>query len=423
MKHALLLLLLFTSSLISAQAVCTDGRFKDPIFPNYQIINDIQFGHNIQNNGEPLDLYLDVYMPSVEEDTFKVRPLIFLMFGGSFVGGSKEVGNIKMLGREFAKRGYVAVAVQYRLEQAQNSLDNPILEFADRKEWYSAIMRGAHDLKAAVRYLKYTVSDLGNPYAVDTNNITLYGSSAGAIAVLHAFYLDESDEMKPAWKSIIKSFGGIEGNSNDYSFSSMNTVKNLILDSGAIDEIDWMTEDENYANVLAMQYKNDPSVPFNHGCFYTAFCHLDKFYGTKFFAPKAASIGARVETYELEGINHPVQDNNPEFVLEKSVNFLYDFQCDYYSKYVAPTSVRQQEISTFNIYPNPNNGNFRLDVKDISVGSRIQLHSVSGQLVHEEKLQSANNYIQINDLAEGVYFVSFIRPNGHQSVSKLVVKK
>lgn len=423
MKSALLFIFLLTSFTFYSKAECTDSRFKDPIFPNIQINKDIQFGSNIQSNGEPLDLYLDVYMPDKDQDDFAVRPLVFLMFGGSFVGGSKEVGNIRMLGRELAKRGYVAVAVQYRVVQANNPLDNPILEFANKTEWYSAIMRGAHDLKAAIRYLKHTVAELDNPYAVDTNNITLYGSSAGAIAVLHAFYVDETDDIKPAWRNIIQSFGGIEGNSNDYQFSSMNTIKNLILDSGAIDEIDWMTEDENYVDVLAMQYKNDPSVPYNHGCFYTAFCHLDRFYGTKFFAPKVASFGARVETHELEGVNHPVQDNIPEFVLEKSVNFLYESQCKYYSKNPVPTNILQQEIASFNIYPNPNNGNFKLDVKDLAADSRIQLHSVSGQLVYETKIQSSSDFIQLNNLSEGVYFISLVRPNGQNSVSKLVVKK
>ena len=56
---------------------------------------------------------MDIYSP--ENDNFEDRPLIFFMFGGSFIGGSKDSWDIVTLCENYAKMGYVAVAIDYRL--------------------------------------------------------------------------------------------------------------------------------------------------------------------------------------------------------------------------------------------------------------------------------------------------------------------
>ena len=43
------------------------------------------------------------------------RPIIFFMFGGSFISGTRVSPDIVALCTKYAQRGYVAVAIDYRL--------------------------------------------------------------------------------------------------------------------------------------------------------------------------------------------------------------------------------------------------------------------------------------------------------------------
>ena len=58
---------------------------------------------------------MDVYSPA--DDDFNSRPLIFFMYGGSFIGGSKTNPTMVDLCETFAKRGYVTASINYRLAE------------------------------------------------------------------------------------------------------------------------------------------------------------------------------------------------------------------------------------------------------------------------------------------------------------------
>ena len=66
------------------------------------------------------------------------------MFGGSFIGGSKLSPDIVALCTKYAQRGYVAVAIDYRL--TQGLILTPTEEVA-----YKAVLKAMHDVKAAIR--------------------------------------------------------------------------------------------------------------------------------------------------------------------------------------------------------------------------------------------------------------------------------
>lgn len=97
---------------------------------------------------------LDLVMPSLE--TQSLRPAIVFIHGGGWVSGDKR-GEL-FLGQaiEFAKKGYVCVTVNYRLDAAKL----PCVE----------------DVKCAVRWLRAHAKD----YQIDPQRIGAYGNSAGA---------------------------------------------------------------------------------------------------------------------------------------------------------------------------------------------------------------------------------------------------
>ena len=56
---------------------------------------------------------MDIYEPA--GDTLDDRPIIFFMYGGSFISGSTDSWDIVSLCSNYASKGYVAVAIDYRL--------------------------------------------------------------------------------------------------------------------------------------------------------------------------------------------------------------------------------------------------------------------------------------------------------------------
>ncbi len=419
MKTIILLLSLLIT-IQSVQAECQDTRYKEKIFEDITVLKDIRYGSNKNNAGEVQDLHYDVYMPKTEEDTLTERPVIIFVHGGSYVGGSKEFPMLKDMCMEFAKRGYVSVSVQYRIEKSSGGLD-PILQFADKSNWYKAIIRSTHDIKAAIRDLKRGVAEEGNPYQIDTNNLTLYGTSAGAIGVLHTMFLDETDALDNLWTMAVRDLGGFEGNTNElYQYPVTNTVRNLILNSGAIGDVDWI-QHKNDVDVIAFHHTLDPSVPYGHGCFYTAACHLGRFDGMKIYAPYLEQSGARIESYPIEGIGHPADEAVPDFVLEKAVAFMYASQCKYDTTvFTVPTGIVSGSISEVKLYPNPSTGNFTLSVKELKANSFLSIYSVSGQLLHEERIVRPLQEIRLN-APNGIYLLILTDDMGGNKTSKLLI--
>jgi acetyl esterase/lipase len=140
-----------------------------------RVEKDIVFGR-----GGDMDLLLDVYYPAPGTEK---RTAVLQLHGGGFRGGAKE--NLSANCRQFAERGYVAVASQYRLvHQAQ---------------WPSQI----EDVKAAVRWTRSNADRLG----IDPEKIAVAGYSAGATLSLVASGSSSLSELEGT--------GGNEGASSE----------------------------------------------------------------------------------------------------------------------------------------------------------------------------------------------------------------
>jgi len=424
MKILVALIISFCFS-YTAFSQCVNTRYKEKIFNDITVIKNIKYGSNINNVGKEQDLFLDVYMPSLTEDTLLERPVIFFIHGGSFVEGSKEFPVIKNMCREFASRGYVSIAIQYRIELAADGAINPILQFADRNNWYKAIIRGSQDVRGSIRYIKYDVAENNNPFHIDTNNITLYGSSAGGIATMHATYLDDSDSLNLYWINSVNALGGLEGNTSTHlEYGSVNTVRNLIICSGAITDVNWIGNKKE-VDVIGFHYNLDPSVPFGHGCFYTAACHLGRFDGMKIYGPYLDNIGTRIEYYIAEGIGHPYDELQPENVLEKSVNFMYASQCKYDSTvFTIPTGIKSNVMNSMKIYPNPTSNGFRIELPSTNSGNlTLEIFSFNGQLFFQEKLNGNQTIYENNTpLNKGMYLIKISDGGQNSKVQKLIVQ-
>jgi len=119
-----------------------------PVPANIGIDKDVEYTHI---NG--ISLKADVYYPL---DHTQKYPGVALVHGGGWISGSKE--NEKFMAQELASRGYVAIAVGYRLADA------------------AKYPGGVEDIEQAIKWLKKN----RKKYSLDQKKIAVLGESAGA---------------------------------------------------------------------------------------------------------------------------------------------------------------------------------------------------------------------------------------------------
>ncbi|WP_379964337.1 alpha/beta hydrolase [Epilithonimonas sp. UC225_85] len=119
-----------------------------PTPANIGIDKDVEYA-----NVNGISLKADIYYPL---DKSKKYPGIVMIHGGGWISGSRE--NEKYMAQELASKGYVAIAVGYRL--------------ADVAKYPAAI----DDVENAIKYLKKNKKN----YSLNTERTAIYGESAGA---------------------------------------------------------------------------------------------------------------------------------------------------------------------------------------------------------------------------------------------------
>lgn len=121
-------------------------------------------------------LYLDVYSAYTEE----AQPCLVFMFGGGFKEGRRDADIYKAYFEYFANKGFTVVSIDYRLgmkgEKAPSMFNNKPIQ--------NSIKLAVEDLYTATNYLLMNAQELN----IDTTQIIISGSSAGAITVLQADY-------------------------------------------------------------------------------------------------------------------------------------------------------------------------------------------------------------------------------------------
>ena len=90
------------SAILYSQSECDGIRYTNEIFSQVNVTSNVLYGGNYNPNiwgqNEWQNLYMDVYEPV--GDNIENRPLVFFLFGGSFVAGSKTNGDIVELGHD-----------------------------------------------------------------------------------------------------------------------------------------------------------------------------------------------------------------------------------------------------------------------------------------------------------------------------------
>jgi para-nitrobenzyl esterase len=155
-------------------------RYRDDIFTSVTKTADITYGTAENLSGQTVTLKLDMYRPA--GDTVTSRPAIVWVHGGSFCCGSKTSPEIVDEANVFARKGYVTVSIDYRLEPGGCTGSVPV------QTCVAAIGEAREDAQTAVRFLRSQAST----YRIDPTRIAIGGSSAGAITALNVGYTPEN---------------------------------------------------------------------------------------------------------------------------------------------------------------------------------------------------------------------------------------
>jgi acetyl esterase/lipase len=196
-----LVALLATSSFALAQD-------KGPKIPDGVLYQpEVVFG-----KGGDIDLALDIARPERLENP---APCVVFIHGGAWRGGDRKQHVPQIL--DFAKRGYVAATLQYRLI--------PTARFPAQVE----------DVKCAIRYLRANA----DKHKLDPNKIGAVGFSAGAHLVMLLGVMDKQDGLEGTGgypdqsskvNAVVAFFGPTELGASDIPAVSVGLV-NDFLDS------------------------------------------------------------------------------------------------------------------------------------------------------------------------------------------------
>lgn len=167
----------------------------------YNITSNITYGTATNFAGGIDTLLMDIYTPVCTNGKLDNKfPVVIWIHGGSFLTGSKNDAGIVAHCKAFAQRGYVAVAINYRLgfisDDALWQCNFPSYEClfaADSAEWARAYHRAMQDANGAIRYLVNRQDTL----QIDKDNIFIGGESAGAITALGVAFSDTLIERIP----------------------------------------------------------------------------------------------------------------------------------------------------------------------------------------------------------------------------------
>lgn len=278
MKKILLLMAVMAFGVIGSQAY--GQRYLTEVFTGVDVTSNVAYSTNITVlTGMPaMDTILcDIYEPT--GDTIGQRPVVIVSHTGSFLPppvngqctGNKSDYAVVELCNLLAKRGYVAVAMNYRLGW------NPVGTQEERTgTLLNAAYRGIQDARTLVRFLRNDAANADN-YGIDPDKIVVGGVGTGGYISLGCGYLDKYDEINLAKfidPNTVKSYvdtslsGDIEGKWNRPlnvgNYTSYSSEVNMIFNmGGAVGDSSWINSGESPA--VSFHCPNDPFAPYNFG--------------------------------------------------------------------------------------------------------------------------------------------------------------
>lgn len=227
------------------------------------------------------DLKMDIYEPDQGADSETARPVFIFVHTGNALppplngspNGTRKDSSAVEVCKQMARRGYVAVSMDYR--NGWNPLGSS-LEIR-RGTLLNAIYRAIHDVKQCVRFLKADANG-ANTYAIDDDKIILYGEGTGGYITLATATLDDPDELfidkfRPdpfdpntsyVDTTVVGNIEGFGGSLALYRPNGQDSEIDFCVNAGgALADTSWLEAGD--APMVAFHTVFDPFAPFGNG--------------------------------------------------------------------------------------------------------------------------------------------------------------
>jgi len=402
-----LLLLLLFSIHVEAQYCTSDSRFTEAA---YFALSDITtdtnliYGTAMDYQGNPQDLFLDIWRPTGMNETLSSRPFILLIHGGGFVSGDRS--NMSIECKRYAQRGYVAATMSYRLGWDDSNPSDGV---------FIAAYRAQQDAQSALRYIVKNAEI----YGIDTNFIFIGGTSAGAGTSLNTVFVNEA-EWETVIPGIVSQWGNLNtsGNSLNHTFS----IKAIANDCGMTSEM--AIKPQDMVPVISFHGYLDGIVPIGSTPQGTA--------GSAVIHQSLLANGVCSElTVDSQGYHCPHTRN---FRVERTACFFKSILCNtcssnYFTEEIpadcSSTIVAWSDLDTkepfFQMYPNPVTN--QLTISGELNLLQIEMSNSIGQTFHTMLPSGDFHTVDISALPSGLYFLKVTRLNNNSFEVKKIIKQ
>lgn len=290
MKKSLLVIAAVFGFLIQSNA---QNRYvSQNAFSSVVVTPNVTYGTAVNVLGQSQPLLMDVYTPS--GDVANRRATVIMIHSGSFLPsgtspsaptswGNKGDSAMVEICTQLARRGFTAISMTHRLGW------NPAAPTPEQRAAgiIQAVYRATQDLRTCIRFLKLDAFG-ANLYKVDTNAITVGGSSSGAYVAIHGSALNKASEVTglpkfqfldasgasyppfgtpminqtnptppSAWGTFTPFLGGFTDGSNQGPRSNYQLVWNI---GGAVGDTSWIEAGEQ--PIISMHGPFDPTTPY-----------------------------------------------------------------------------------------------------------------------------------------------------------------
>jgi hypothetical protein len=294
MKKKLLSVFALATSMFALNEATAQNRYLDEVFTSVNKSSNVVYDTNYAINllfGNPNpqipalftsspvwseNLKCDIYSP--EGDTLQNRPVIILSHTGSYLPplvnkqttGSKDDSSIVELAHRFAKRGYVVVAMNYRLGWNPAATSQEVAT----EQLIKATYRALQDMRNCVRFMRRNAAT----YGIDQTKIIFGGQGTGGYIALAGATVSERADIESNLKFLrgdatpmvsvdtLGDWTGIGGviPYNDPADASVSSDVNMYFNfGGAMGDTAWMKASSK--PMVAMHTTRDPFAPYNTG--------------------------------------------------------------------------------------------------------------------------------------------------------------
>jgi len=243
--------------------------FNDATF-EVEVTEDVVLGQGLTHaewgvgEGTPMDLVLDVYRP-VRDNPPKM-PVVVLIHGGGFKGGTHKKPELVAMAHSFAERGWVAFSIDYRVIPHFGTVpaqypepQSAELTLMQVNQFYG-LYPACRDAKAAIRWIR----SQADVYTLNTDYITAIGGSAGSYLSLALGVTTEDDCVTEISEEEDPTLSGTHLEQS----SSVHTIIDHWGGTSIVRVLEMMTPgdrfDETDAPVSIVHGTEDPTVAFDY---------------------------------------------------------------------------------------------------------------------------------------------------------------